>query len=151
MRDGPRPVTTRQREAGLRAPGDRLVLYVLVALGAALGSVLRAVASLGTMTALGAGFPWGTLMVNALGSFAIGCYATLAGPGGRWPAGDRQQQFVMTGLCGGFTTFSLFSLETLQLAQTADWGAAGANVALSVGVWTAGVWLGYRLALRISG
>jgi fluoride exporter len=125
------------------------MLCVLVGLGAALGSVLRFLTSYGATAVLGAGYPWGTLTANVLGSFVIGCYATLTGPGGRWPAGNRQRQFVMTGICGGFTTFSLFSLETLQLAQTGGWRPASANVAVSALMWLAGVWLGYRLALRI--
>jgi len=128
---------------------NELLLYALVGLGAGLGSVLRVLTSLGAVAALGAGQPWGTVMVNLVGSFVIGCYATLTGPGGRWPAGNRQQQFVMTGICGGFTTFSLFSLETLQLAQAGGWRPAAGNVTLSVLLWVAGVWSGYRLALHV--
>jgi fluoride exporter len=128
---------------------EGVILCGLVAFGAGVGSVLRALVSLAVTGAAGEGFPWGVLAVNVAGSFVIGCYATLTGPDGRWPAGNRQQQLVMTGFCGGFTTFSLFSLETLRLGMSGDWGIAVVNVALSSLVWLAGVWAGYRLAMRI--
>jgi fluoride exporter len=125
---------------------DTALLYALIGLGAAIGGVLRALASLGALQVMGPGFPWGTLLVNGLGSFAIGFYATLTEPGGRVVVSVRQRQFVMTGLCGGFTTFSLFSLETLRLVQLAYVSAAAMNVAASVAVWIVAVWLGHRLA-----
>lgn len=125
-------------------------LYLAVSLGAVIGSVLRALVSLGSMAMFGPGFPWGTLIVNIAGSFAIGFYATLTGPGGRLFSGSHQRQFVMTGICGGFTTFSAFSLETLRLVQGGNWQAAGLNVIVSVVAWLAAVWLGYALASRFN-
>jgi fluoride exporter len=137
--------------AGWQSLREAALLNALVGLGAAIGGGLRALASLGALQIMGTGFPWGTLLVNALGSFAIGFYATLTEPGGRVAASDRQKQFVMTGVCGGFTTFSVFSLETLRLAQMDNWSAAAVNVAVSVTVWIVAVWLGHRIALLIDG
>ena len=121
-----------------------------VAAGAALGGLLRALAAQAALAWLGPGFPWGTLFVNLLGSLAIGFYATLTGPGGRLVAGARQRQFVMTGICGGFTTFSLFSLETFGRLAAGDWRAAGLNVGLSVATWLLAVWLGHRAASAVN-
>ncbi len=106
-----------------------------VALGGALGAVLRHLA------VLAVGFPFGTLVVNVAGSFAIGLlWVALAGRGlAGWAP------LLMTGLLGGFTTFSAFSLDTLRLVEDGRIGAAGgyvlASVALSVGACGAGVWL----------
>jgi CrcB protein len=125
-------------------------LYFAVSLGAVIGSVLRALVSLGSMAMFGPGFPWGTLFVNVAGSFVIGFYATLTGPDGRLFTGSHQRQFVMTGICGGFTTFSAFSLETLRLVQGGNWQAAGLNVIVSVTAWLAAVWLGSALASRLN-
>lgn len=133
-----------------RALRDAAVLYAVVAIGTVIGGVLRALASLGALALMGPGFPWGTLLVNVAGSFVIGFYATLTGPDGRAFASTRQRQFVMTGLCGGFTTFSVFSLETLRLAQTGALAAAALNVGLSVVSWLGAVWLGHALATRIN-
>ena len=126
------------------------LLYGAVALGTVIGGVLRALASLGAIATLGPGFPWGTLFVNLVGSFVIGFYATLSGPDGRLLAGTLQRQFVMTGICGGFTTFSIFSLETLHLAQAGALGMAGLYTGASAAVWLAAVWLGHVLAAAIN-
>ncbi len=133
-----------------RALRDGAALYGAVALGSLIGGVLRALASLGAIALLGDGFPWGTMAVNVIGSLAIGFYATLTGPDGRVFASARQRQFVMTGLCGGFTTFSVFSLETLRLLQAGDMAMAGLNAGLSVILWLAAVWLGHLAALRLN-
>ena len=124
-------------------------LYAAVALGSAMGSVLRVLASVAIHDTAGYGFPWGTLFVNVAGSFAIGAYAALTGPGGRFGAGPLQLQFVMTGICGGFTTFSMFSLETLRLWQNGHPAHAVVNIALSVVTWLAAVWAGHRTAVAI--
>jgi fluoride exporter len=129
---------------------DASVLYAGVALGSLIGSVLRALASIASIALFGPGVPVGTLFVNVAGSFIIGFYATLTGPDGRVFAGSRSRQFVMTGLCGGFTTFSMFSLETLRLAQAGRLAAAGLNVGLSVTLWLAAVWLGHIFASRLN-
>ena len=124
--------------------------YTAVALGAAIGGGLRWFASELAHGWLGRGFPWGTLFVNVTGSFAIGCYAALAGPGGRLRAGPRQRLFVMTGLCGGYTTFSAFSLETLALLQAGSVALASLNAGASVTAWLVAVWAGYALAIRFN-
>jgi CrcB protein len=125
---------------------NRALLYLAVASGAAIGGVGRALVSLAFA---GPAFPWATLAVNVVGSFVIGLYATLTEPGGRMFAGARTRQFVMTGVCGGFTTFSLFGLETLRLASQ-GLPAAAAYVGLSVVVWMAAVWAGHALATRLN-
>jgi CrcB protein len=129
---------------------EALRLYGAVALGTVIGGLLRALASLAAHGWLGEGFPWGTLFVNVTGSFAIGFYATLAGPDGRLFAGPAQRQFVMTGMCGGYTTFSIFSLETLRLIEDGRLPAAAAAIALSVAGWLVAVWLGHLLAARLN-
>jgi fluoride exporter len=138
------------RPARRGAMRDGTVLYGLVALGAVFGGVLRALASAGAVALFGTGFPWGTLFVNVVGSFLIGFYADMTGPDGRVLAGTRQRQFVMTGVCGGFTTFSVFSLETIRLIQSGDMTYAALNICVSVVAWLAAVWLGHQLAARFN-
>jgi CrcB protein len=124
-------------------------LYIAVGLGSGLGAAARYLCSLGAGAALGAGFPWSTLIVNGLGSFIIGFYATLSEPGGRLFPNPALRHFVLTGFCGGFTTFSMFSLETLRLAQTKSLFFAGANVGGSLILWLFAAWTGHAIAQRI--
>jgi CrcB protein len=84
--------------------------------------------------------------VNVLGSLIIGFFATITGPDGRVLASPLMRQFVMIGLCGGFTTFSSFSLQTLDLARDGDWLRAGGNVLLSVFSCLLAVWVGHAIA-----
>jgi CrcB protein len=120
-----------------------LLTYLWIAIGGALGSVARyACAELAART-WGEAFPWGTLAVNVIGSLVIGAFAALAGPGGRWPVAPEARLFVMVGICGGFTTFSSFSLQTLNLFRSGETGLALGNVAASVGLCLLGVWAGY--------
>jgi fluoride exporter len=95
-------------------------------------------------------FPWGTLVINITGSFIIGLFAGLTGPDGRWLAPASVRQFFIVGICGGYTTFSSFSLETLALAEKQQWFKAGANVFLSMVLCLGGVWLGHALALHLN-
>jgi len=150
-RPEPTHVAARQQmQAGLRNFRDTASLYLAVSLGAVIGSVLRALVSMASLALLGPGFPWGTLLVNIAGSFIIGFYAALTGPDGRFFVGSHTRQFVMTGICGGFTTFSAFSLDTLRLVQSGNWPIAGVNVIISVFGWLAAVWLGNMLASRLN-
>jgi CrcB protein len=129
---------------------ETTALYAAVALGSALGGTARWIAGEALRDWAGSGFPWGTLFVNVTGSFLIGVYAALVGPDGRLLASPRQRQFVMTGICGGYTTFSIFSLETVRLVEAGRHALAGLNVAVSVGLWLASVWAGWALATRIN-
>jgi CrcB protein len=126
------------------------LLYVFVAVGAAIGGVGRALVSLAAIEIAGPGFPWGTLVANGLGSFVIGFYASLTEPGGRLMVSARMRQFVMTGICGGFTTFSVFSLETFRFLADRDWPMAGLNIGLSLVTWLLAVWAGAALAVRLN-
>ena len=81
---------------------------------------------------IGETFPFGTLIVNVIGSFIIGFFATLTGPNGRVFVGSTARTFVMAGFCGGYTTFSLFSLQTLNLMNDGEWLYAGANITASI-------------------
>lgn len=127
-----------------------MLTYVLVAVGSAIGGMLRhwlaGVASVG----VGQTFPLGTLVVNVTGSFVIGLFATLTAPDGRLLVPGEWRQFVMVGFCGGYTTFSSFSLQTLRLAQDGEWFAAGLNVMVSVALCLLGVWLGHAGALALN-
>jgi CrcB protein len=122
-----------------------MLLYLLVALGGALGSVGRFALN-GVISAQFPTFPWGTLFVNVTGSFIIGFFSTLTEPGGRVFAGSNARQFFMTGICGGYTTFSSFSLQTLALAREGEWARAGANTVGSVVLCLVAVWLGHFCA-----
>jgi fluoride exporter len=124
------------------------ILYACVATGGMLGSVARYLVSL--LIPPLAGFPLATLFVNVTGSFIIGFYGTLSGPDGRWFATTRQRQFVMTGICGGYTTFSAFSLETFRLLHGGMTATALLNIAVSVLAWLIAVWLGHALASRLN-
>lgn len=129
---------------------ERLTLYAVVSAGSVVGSVLRVLASLAALDWFGPGFPWGTLFVNIVGSFVIGFYAALTGSDGRIAAGIYQRQFVMTGFCGGFTTFSLFSLEAFQSLRAGEVASAGTYVGISVAAWLTSVWLGHAVASRLN-
>jgi CrcB protein len=126
-------------------------LYLLIALGGALGSVARfAINGLVSAQLEGSLFPWGTLVVNVTGSFIIGFFFTLTEPGGRVFASSDTRQFFMTGLCGGYTTFSSFSLQTLTLAQDGEWLYAGANSVASLVLCLAAVWFGHVCAIFVN-
>lgn len=129
---------------------ETATLYAAVAAGSALGGAARWLLGEAVHALAGTSFPWATLTANVTGSFLIGLYAALAGPDGRLLAGPRQRQFVMAGLCGGYTTFSVFSLETLSLAAAGRPGLAGLYVGLSVVLWLIAVWAGWAIATRLN-
>jgi CrcB protein len=124
-----------------------MATYLLVALGGALGSVGRFWLGGVVDGKFGAAFPWGTLAVNVTGSLLIGTLAALAAPEGRLDATARGflTQFLMIGVCGGYTTFSSFSLQTLNLLREREWLYAGGNILLSVILCMIAVWLGWML------
>jgi len=128
---------------------NKAILYVCVAAGGMLGSLGRYLASL--LIPAVSEFPFATLFVNITGSFIIGFYGTLSGPDGRLFASTRQRQFVMTGFCGGYTTFSAFSLDTFRLVHGGMTKMAFSNIAVSVVTWLLAVWLGHVLASRLNG
>jgi len=138
------------KHARWRALRDGLSLYLAVALGTAIGGVVRALVSLAAIQLAGPEFPWGTLAANVVGSFVIGFYAALTAPDGRLFVGARQRHFVMTGICGGFTTFSVFSLETLHFAADELYWTAAVYVGFSLVTWLAAAWLGHALAMRLN-
>lgn len=127
-----------------------MATYLWIALGSALGGMARYACSNLALSWFGPGFPWGTLIINILGSFVIGFFGALTGPDGRLLVPGDARQFVLVGLCGGYTTFSSFSLQTLTLAQEGDFLRAGLNVGASVVLCLLSVWLGYAAAAAIN-
>src|ERR1700722_2843149 len=119
--------------------------YLWVTVGSALGGLLRYALTRMTLS-MSADFPYGTVLINILGSFVIGYFGTLTLQSGRYAASDNLRLFVMVGLCGGFTTFSSFSLQTFDLMRSGAWGRALANVVLSVALCLAAVAIGHRIA-----
>ena len=126
------------------------VTYLWVAIGGALGSMARFACSGLIAGWFGETFPWGTLVINVLGSFVIGFFATLTGPDGRYLVPGDIRQFVMVGICGGYTTFSSFSLQTLNLVQDGQMARAGLNIVGSVVLCLLAVWVGYIVAGSIN-
>ena len=123
------------------------MIYFWVALGGAIGSMARLWLGMQVALLTRLAFPWGTILVNILGSLVIGFVATLTGPNGRVVVPIEAQAFVMVGLCGGFTTFSAFSLQTFELARDGRLLYAGANVMLSVVLCLTAVAIGHWLAI----
>jgi CrcB protein len=123
-----------------------LATYLWIALGSALGGMARYACSSLMAGAFGETFPLGTLLVNVIGSFVIGFFATATGPDGRVLVSPDGRQFVIVGLCGGYTTFSAFSWQTLVLVQDGEVVRAGVNVGASVVLCLASVWLGFVAA-----
>ncbi|HMD54094.1 MAG TPA: fluoride efflux transporter CrcB, partial [Phycisphaerae bacterium] len=117
-----------------------MLAYLLVAIGSALGGVGRFWISGLVADRIGQSFPWDTIIVNITGCFIIGFFNTLTGTEGRLLVPAAARTFFMIGLCGGYTTFSAFSLQTLNLAQDGEWPQAAANVFLSVVLCLLGVW-----------
>lgn len=124
--------------------------YVWIFLGGGLGSIARFAGSGYVARHFGETFPWGTLVVNVTGSFIIGFFATLTDTDGRWLLAPSARQLVMLGICGGYATFSSFSLQTLNLARDGEWFRAGANATLSFVLCMVAVWLGYVLAASLN-
>lgn len=124
--------------------------YLWIAVGSALGGVGRYWCSGLVANYWGQTFPWGTIIVNVVGSFIIGFFFTLTGPDGRLFVAATMRDFVMIGFCGGYTTFSSFSLQTLSLVRDGEWGLAGANILLSVVLCLAAVVAGHWAAAGLN-
>lgn len=134
----------------MRGMNQLLQSSIMVALGGAVGSLARfwlaeALVALGMTW-----FPWATLVANVSGSFLIGLIAALTGPDGRLLVSPDVRLFWMVGLCGGYTTFSSFSLQTLTLAQGGEWAKAGLNIALSLVLCLLAVAVGFAVATHFN-
>ena len=127
-----------------------LKMALAVAAGGALGTLGRW--SLATLMApLSEALPWGTILINVAGSFLIGAFGALTLAQGRYPAPDIVRLFVMVGVCGGFTTFSSFSLQTFDLLRAGAPGRAAVNVVISVVLCLGAVAAGHYAAARLGG
>ncbi len=120
-------------------------IYLWVALGSGVGGAARLLCSDIAERLVGIGFPWGTLSVNVFGSLLIGVMAALVVPAGRLEPGGTLQQFLMVGVLGGYTTFSAFSLQTLDLVRNGHLGKAAGYVAASVVLCLIAVAVGYAI------
>ncbi len=125
-------------------------IYLWIALGSALGGAGRYWCSGVIARNIGETFPWGTLTVNVVGSLLIGLLATVTEPDGRLLMSTTARQFFMIGVFGGFTTFSSFSLQALNLVRDGQWSAASLYIAGSVVFCLVGVWLGHALGIAIN-
>jgi CrcB protein len=122
-----------------------LLTWFAVAAGGALGSLARYWMTGAVAALTGARFPYGTLLINVLGSFVIGGVAGVTLTPARMGMHPDVRIFLMVGICGGFTTFSAFSLQTLELIQTGDVIPAALYIAGSVVLCVFFVWLGWWL------
>ena len=113
-----------------------------IALGGALGALLRFAISTVALAVLPEWTVAGTLIANILGSFVIGLVAAWVVRRG---VSIEREAFLITGFCGGFTTFSAFSLETVMLVVAGDWAGAGAYVVISVPLWLGATWAGWMV------
>lgn len=127
-----------------------MLTYLYIAIGGAIGSAARAATADAFVRAFGPHFPWGTIFINVAGSFSIGLFGALTTSDGRFTAHPEARAFVMIGICGGFTTFSSFSLQTLDLARDGKLAAAFANIALSLVLCLAAVTAGYVTAQTVN-
>jgi CrcB protein len=150
LRARPGQWRARQNEGLPSREERRTMMYVWVTVGSALGGAARYWCSGFAADHFGETFPLGTLSVNVIGSFIIGFFATLTGPDGRYLVRTEARQFVMTGICGGYTTFSSFSLQTLNLVRDGEMKLAGVNIALSLVLCLAAVWLGHVAAASLN-
>jgi CrcB protein len=127
------------------------VSYLWIALGGAVGSVARFWMSVAIAVRFDGRFPWGTLFVNVTGSLLIGIFAAWSETGGRLAEATTLRQFLVVGLCGGYTTFSAFSMQTFDLMRTGHWLAALGNVIGSVFACLVAVWVGHLIGSALKG
>ena len=126
-----------------------MALYLWVALGSAIGGVLRYAVGR-SMLSSSMYLPWSTMLINIVGSFAVGFFGTVTISGSRFAVPETVRIFILIGVCGGFTTFSSFSLQTFELLRMGAWGRALANVGLSVLLCLGSVALGHLAATPAS-
>jgi CrcB protein len=136
--------------AVMRGRSFIMLSYLWVSLGGAIGSAARFWVSGMVAQRYGQTFPLGTLTVNVTGSFIIGLFGALTDPDGRWLVTPSFREFFMIGVCGGYTTFSSFSLQTLALAQEGEWLRAMTNSLASFVLCLIAVWLGYSVVSLIN-
>lgn len=129
---------------------ELLKTYLLVGVGSAVGGMARFWLSNAVAQRYGETFPWGTLLVNISGSLVIGLLAALNVSEGRFYLQPAQRQFLMIGICGGYTTFSSFSLQTLELIRHDQWLYAAGNILLSVLLCLVAVWIGHGIGHRLN-
>lgn len=123
---------------------------IIIMVGGAIGTLARYLISV-VAAPISSQLPWGTIIINIAGSLLIGFFGTLTLANGRFPASENLRLFVMIGLCGGFTTFSSFSLQTLELLRSGATLRATINIVASVALCVAAVAIGHTLAARLNG
>lgn len=123
---------------------------VVIMIGGALGTLARYLLSVLALPISGS-LPWGTILINIAGSFIIGFFGTLTLASGRFPLAEPVRLFVMVGFCGGFTTFSSFSLQTLDLLRSGETLRATMNIVASVALCVTAVAVGHAVASRFNG
>lgn len=127
-----------------------MLMYLWIALGSAIGGMGRYWLSGWVARSFGETFPFGTLLINISGSFLIGLLGGVTGPEGRFLISAEARQFVLVGVLGGYTTFSSFSYQTLNLARDSEWLYAIGNILLSVALSLLAVWIGHALGQNIN-
>jgi fluoride exporter len=125
------------------------VTCLYVVLGGAIGTFARYAISVAALP-ISRQLPWGTIIINITGCALIGFFGTLTLAHGRYPTSENVRLFVMTGICGGYTTFSAFSLQTFDLMRGGASGRAILNVVLSVVLCVCAVALGHWAASRLN-
>ena len=124
--------------------------YLWIGIGSAIGGMLRYLLSGLIASRLGETFPYGTLFVNVSGCFLVGAFWAVTGTEGRFLVPPSFRQFFVLGICGGYTTFSSFGLQTLNLARDGEWFLAGANSLLSLMLCLVAVWLGMAAGFALN-
>ncbi len=123
---------------------------LIIMIGGAFGTLARYAVSVLALP-ISRELPWGTIFINISGSFIIGLFGTLTLAHGRYPASENMRLFVMIGLCGGYTTFSSFSLQTLDLLRGGAVVRAAVNIAASVTLCILAVAAGHLVASHFNG
>ena len=123
---------------------------LIVMAGGALGTLGRYLIAIAALP-ISRHLPWGTVLINIAGSFIIGFFGTLTLAHGRYPVSENLRLFVMIGVCGGFTTFSSFSLQTLDLLRGGAFGRAAVNVLASVLLCVLAAGIGHVAGARLNG